>query len=100
MVIQLLGIHSVGGSNVCFADKKGVLLQAEVHLSRLISFKQLFCRAERLRGSGHGLHITQQAVGTEHGAVYTGIYVRLASQAEGEHVCAHFLPLLKCLDAH
>lgn len=43
MVIQELGIHSVGGSNVCFADKKGVLLQAEVHLSGLISFKQLFC---------------------------------------------------------
>lgn len=63
----------MGGSNVCFADKKGVLLQAEVHLSRLISFKQLFCRAERVRGSGHRLHLTQQAVGAEHGAVHTEV---------------------------
>lgn len=55
MVIQELGIHSVGGSNVCFADKKGLLLPDEVHLSRLISFKQLFCRPERARGSGHKL---------------------------------------------
>ena len=69
MVIQELGIHSVGGSNVCFADKKGVLLPAKVHLSRLISFKQLFCRAERVRGSAHILHITQQAGGMEHGVV-------------------------------
>lgn len=69
MVIQELGIHSVGGSNVCFADKKGVLLQAEVHLSGLISFKQLFCRAERVRGCGHIPLITQQALSTEHGAI-------------------------------
>lgn len=69
MVIQELGIHSVGGSTVCFADKKGFLLPAKVHLSRLISFKQLFCRAERVRGSGHILHFTPQTAGMEHGAV-------------------------------
>lgn len=65
MVIQELGIHSVGGSNVCFADKKGLLLPDEVHLSRLISFKQLFCRPERAAQT-----ITQQAGGIELGAVY------------------------------
>lgn len=69
MVIQELGIHSGGGSNVCFADKKGVLLQAEVHLSGLISFKQLFCGAERVRGCGHILLIAQQAVSTGHAVV-------------------------------
>lgn len=59
----------MGGSNVCFADKKGFLLPAEVHLSRLISFKQPFCREERARGSGHILHITQQVSSTECGTV-------------------------------
>jgi len=59
----------VGGSNVCFADKKGFLLPAEVHLSRLISFKQPFCWAERVRGSRHILYITQQAESKVHAAV-------------------------------
>lgn len=60
----------MGSSNVCFADKKGFLLPAEVHLSGLISFKQLFCRAERARGSGHILHVTQQAGGMLYDTVY------------------------------
>lgn len=56
----------MGGSNVCFADKKEFLLPDEVHLSRLISFKQPLCRAERVRGSGHILCITQLAGSMDH----------------------------------